>query len=239
MAALVTGAYGWQNVALLGTVLGPDEWGPTWHFWFIEAVVLYLLVTAALFAVPAFERAERRWPFLVGGVVVAVALLVRFDLVPGLADPRPTPAPALYYFWFFALGWWASRAGSNPQRWLVTAVIVVSVTGFWQDAAREVVVIAGLVLLTWVSALHVPRVSVPVLTRLASASLAVYLTHWLVYPPLERWPLLALVVSLAAGVTAYEAFRLAMNAAKSSSFWSAYASAYSAKDRSARSLLPR
>jgi peptidoglycan/LPS O-acetylase OafA/YrhL len=118
-------------------------------------------------------------------------------------------------------------------------VIVVSVAGFWQDAAREVAVIAGLVLLTWVSALHVPRLSVPVLTRLASASLAVYLTHWLVYPPLERWPLVALVVSLGVGVTAYEAFRLAMNAAKSRSFWSAYASAYSAKDRSARSLLPR
>jgi hypothetical protein len=115
----------------------------------------------------------------------------------------------------------------------------VSVTGFWQDPAREAAVIAGLALLTWVPSLRVPRFSVPVLTRLASASLAVYLTHWLVYPPLERWPLLALLVSLAVGVVAYEALRLAMNAAKSSSFWSAYASAYSAKDRSARSPLPR
>ena len=53
LVALVSSQYSWHNGLLLGTVLGPETWGPAWHFWFIEALVLYLLLAAALLAVPA------------------------------------------------------------------------------------------------------------------------------------------------------------------------------------------
>ncbi|HEX5016786.1 MAG TPA: AMP-binding protein [Actinomycetes bacterium] len=239
LAALLTADYTWRNAALLGTVLGPDQWGPAWHFWFVEALVLYLLAAAALFAIPAFDRVERTHPFLVPGVLVAIGLVVRFGAMPGLTDPRPSPAPAVYFFWFFALGWWAARATSTWQRLLVSSVVVVAVPGYWGSAWREGAVIVGLLVLTWFSTIRVPRVSVPLLTRLAAASLAIYLTHWVVYPPLDEVPLVALVASLAVGVAAYEGTRLAMKAAKSFSFWSAYAKPYSTRARSARSPLPR
>ena len=51
-------------LALLGTVLGPEEWGPTWHFWFVEEI----------FAVP------NHWMFNMGVVVAfmgALAYVVR------------------------------------------------------------------------------------------------------------------------------------------------------------------
>jgi acyl-CoA synthetase (AMP-forming)/AMP-acid ligase II len=239
LLAALTAQYTWKNTVLLGTVLGPSKWGPAWHFWFIEALVLYLMVSAALFAIPAFDRWERAQPFWVPAALVAVGMLVRFGVMPGLADPRPFPAPSVYYFWFFALGWWAARARATWQRLLVSAVIVASVPGYWGSTWREGVVLVGLLTLTWFSSIRVPRVSVPMLTQVAAASLAIYLSHWVVYPPLRDVPVLAFVACLAVGVALYAASRLAMNAAKSFSFWSAYASPYSTRARSARSPLPR
>ncbi len=239
LLALLSADYTWRNAVLLGTTLGPDDWGPAWHFWFVEALVLYLLVSAALFAVPAFARIERRYPFAVPGVLVAIGLIVRFGAMPGLTEPRPSPAPAVYFFWFFALGWWAARATTTWQRLLVTAVVVVAIPGYWGSDWREGAVLIGLLVLIWFRTVLVARVSVPVLTRLAAASLAIYLTHWVVYPPLENTPWLALVVSLAVGVALYEVSRVAMNASKSRAFWSAYASPYSTSARSSRSPLPR
>ena len=239
LLALVAPEYTWRNAVLLGTALGPEDWGPAWHFWFIEALVLYLLVSAALFAIPAFDRIERLHPFVVPGVLVAIGLIIRFGAMPGLADPRPSPAPAVYFFWFFALGWWAARATMNWQRLLVTAVVLVAVPGYWDSIWREGAVIGGLLVLIWFRTMRVPRLTVPVLTRLAAASLAIYLTHWVTYPPLEETPWLALVVSLAVGVALYEVSRVAMNASKSRAFWSAYASPYSTSARSSRSPLPR
>jgi hypothetical protein len=240
IVAALTAAYTWKNALLLGTVLGPDQWGPAWHFWFIEALVLYLLISAALFAVPAFARFERAHPFLVPGVLVAVGLAIQSGgAVPGLLEPRPSPAPAIYFFWFFALGWWAGRTTNVWQRLVVSAVVLLAVPGYWDAPLREGAVVVGLLVLIWVRSIRVPRVSVPVLTRLAGASMAIYLTHWTVYPLLEQAPWLALVVSLVVGVVVYEVSRLAMNLAKSRSFCSAYASPYSTRARSTRSPLPR
>jgi surface polysaccharide O-acyltransferase-like enzyme len=239
LVALVSSQYSWANGLLLGTVLGPESWGPAWHFWFVEALVLYLLLTAALLVVPAIRRAERAHPFAVAGALVAVGLLIRFGMMPGLAEPRPSPAPAIYFFLFFAIGWWAARASTRWQRLLVSAVILLAVPGFWDAPMREAAVALGLLLLLWFPTLRVPRASVTVFTRVAAASLAIYLTHWLVFPPMAQLPLLALVTSLAVGVVGYELVRLAMKVAKSRSFWSAYADAYAANARSARSLLPR
>lgn len=239
LIALVTTDYTWRNALLLGTNLGPQEWGPAWHFWFIEALLLYLVAAAALLAIPAMGRVERAHPFLVSGVLVAVGLVMRYGLMPGLEDPRPSPAPAVYYFWFFAIGWWAARASTRWQRVLVSAVVVLAIPGYWDSPLREGAVVVGFLVLVWLSTLRVPRAAVPLLTRVAAASLAIYLTHWSVYPLLEGTPLLALIASLGFGVVVYELARAAVNSAKSRSFWSAYALAYWARARSTRSLLPR
>ena len=230
LVALVSSQYSWHNGLLLGTVLGPEEWGPAWHFWFIEALVLYLLLAAALLAVPAIRRAERAHPFAVAGALVAVGLLIRFGMVPGLAEPRPSPAPALYFFWFFAIGWWAARASTRRQRLLVSAVILLAVPGFWDAPMREgcrrarpagAAVVPDTARATGRRAgPHPHRGGVPghlpdALAGLPAAGAAAAAG--------------AASRSLAVGVIGYELVRLAMKAAKSRSFWSAYADAYAAE----------
>lgn len=237
--ALVTGDYGWANVALINTFVGPQEFGPGWHFWFVEALVLFLLTTAVAFSIPGVDRLERRAPFVFAGLVVLAGLTIRYGALPGFDDPRPLPASGLYFFWFFAIGWWAARASTRLQQLLVTAVVLVTVPGYWQDPGRELAVIAGLLLLVWVPTLRVPRFLVPVLSLVAAASLAIYLSHWVVFPSLQATPWLALAASVTVGVLVYEVARVAMKVAKSRSFWSAYDSAYSVNARSARSPVPR
>lgn len=238
-AAIVTRDYGWSNVFLLGNALGPDAWGPTWHYWFVEALVLFLLASAALLAVPAFDRAERAHSFATSGALVAVGLVVRFGYLPGLEDPRPSPAPAIYFAWFFVLGWWAARATNTWQRLSVSAVVLLAIPGYWGSVERESAVVLGLLVLIWLPTVRIPRLAVPLVTKLAAASLAIYLTHWTVFPLVEQSPLAALAVSLAFGVLVYELARAAMKVAKSRSFWSAYDSAYAARARSALSPDPR
>jgi hypothetical protein len=60
----------------------------------------------------------------------------------------------------------------------------------------------------FVPSLRLPRRLVGPVTTLASASLFIYLTHWLVYP---RWqdtvPVLATVLSLAVGIAYWRLMR--------------------------------
>jgi hypothetical protein len=87
--------------------------------------------------------------------------------------------------WLFALGWAVARATTPLHRALLTALTLLTVPGFFGDPRREAVLGAGLLLLTWLPRLPVPGSAVRrVLGHLASASLFVYLTHWLVYPEL-------------------------------------------------------
>ena len=62
LAFAVTDSYTWANVFLLNPVLGPEGWTDYSRFWFIEILVHILIGLAALLAIPAVDRAQRRWP---------------------------------------------------------------------------------------------------------------------------------------------------------------------------------
>ena len=199
-AAVLTDRYTAVNVLLLNGVLGPREWGPTWHFWFVEVLVYLTLGAAALLAVPAVRRLERRrpWGFALG--LVAVGAASRF--APGWLPTGPDRIHTAHVvLWLFALGWAAAGAGTTGRRLLLTAVVLLTVPGFFGDPQRDALVVAGVSALVWVRAVRVPAaVAVPVAT-LAAASLHVYVTHWLVYPDLEAHsPLGATCASLAVGL---------------------------------------
>ncbi|WP_446215292.1 AMP-binding protein [Micromonospora sp. IBHARD004] len=199
VAGAVTGDYTLTNVLLLNSVLGPHD-GPTaWQFWFIEALVYILVAVAALLAVPAVDRAERRYPFGLPLALAALGLVTRYDL-PGLAALGHVP-DAVVVCWLFALGWAAARATRTAQRLVVTAAALATVPGLFGEPFREAFIVAGFALLVWV-----PRLpSRPALNRaaatLAGSSLFIYLTHWQVMPIVGPWSrTLALVVSLAVGI---------------------------------------
>lgn len=208
-AAWILGDLGWANVLLLHTLVGADIWSPAWSYWFVETVVHIMLVLAAVLSLPLLDRAERRWPFAFPLSVVLFGLLTRYDVVV-LQSGEDRIHTSTVVFWLFALGWTTAKASTPARRWLVTALALATVPGFFVDAQRDAVVVAGLLLLVWLPSLPCPAVFIRLVGVLASASLYVYLTHWQVYPYLERdYPLAALLASLAVGVAYWFAWRRA------------------------------
>lgn len=207
-AYLATDHYTPANVLLLNAVIGPEAVTTQWHFWFVEVLVYLLLAMTALLAIPWADSAERRFPLLLPLGLTGVGLLTRYELVdPGV----PHTAPAL---WLFALGWAIARSRTVAQRCMVSAIAVLTVPGFFENAAREGTLLAGILLLIWLPSLPVPAALRRLTVLLASASLYAYLVHWLVYPPLAGIsPALAVAASLAAGVAYWALWTRAMSGA--------------------------
>ncbi|MDK1342095.1 AMP-binding protein [Streptomyces sp. 378] len=199
-AVALTDFYDPANALLLNSLLSQGNDRFDWAYWFVEALVYYLVVLAALMAVPLLDRLERRYVFGVPLALMAVGLVGRYDLL-GLASEHPHLSPSVV-FWLFVLGWAAARAGTVRQRALLTAVLLLTVPGLFQDQPlRTALVIAGLGLLIWVPTLPSIGPVSALAGVLASSSLYIYLTHYQVYPYLqEDFPLSALFASLAVGV---------------------------------------
>lgn len=197
---LLTGQYPWATALLVNQLVGPRSWTePAWHFWFIEAFVLCVLGLALLAAVPAVHRLDRRHPFWFPVVLALVGLLTRYEVVELRGGDVIHRAEVV--FWLVALGWAAARATTTIHRAVVSALLVLTVPGFFTDPARDLVVLLAALALVWVRRTWVPVALVPLVSALASASLWIYLTHWQVYPHLEvDHPLLATLASLLVGV---------------------------------------
>nr|WP_258193648.1 AMP-binding protein [Streptomyces sp. MA5143a] len=200
-AVLATGLYDPANALLLNSLVDQGPERHEWHYWFIEALLYFLVTLALLLALPLVDRLERRHPFGLPLALLAVGLLGRYDIAD-LAPARFHLGPTVV-FWLFALGWAAARATTARRRLLLTAVLVLATPGLFQpdQQLRTAVVIAGLTLLIWVPTLP----SLAPLNRLAGvlagSSLYIYLTHFQVYPHLQDdFPALALLASLAVGI---------------------------------------
>lgn len=193
-AFMMTDTYAWPNVFLLNSLLGPEGWTDYSRFWFVEVLVHLLIGLAALLAIPAADRSQRRWPWAFPLALVATDLPLLF----GLIDSRyPGQGPVL---WLFALGWAAAASRTLWHRAAVTAIAFLAVPESFDDPYRSATILAGFLVLLWVPTLAMPRGFHRLTALLASASLYIYLTHWLVYPLFDAADkALAVLASLAAG----------------------------------------
>jgi len=202
--ALVAGGYGVANVLHVNALLGSSTWGPTWRLWFIEALLLLVVVIAALSALPWFDRVERRRPFATAAAVVGVGLALPWALPPAAGGPDGIHTAAVL-LWLLGLGWAAARATDLWRRSLVSVALLATVPGFFGDPQREAVVTVGMLALVWLTSVPCPQPVRRVAGVLASASLYIYLTHWQVYPLLEvDHPWLAVLASLAVGIAVWQ-----------------------------------
>lgn len=189
---LLLDEYELRHLFLANALVKDELWG---NLWFIELLVYINLALAALLAVPALDRAERRWPFAMALAILAVGLLFRYEVVD-LAIPYTKPV-----LWLFAIGWAASRAERAWQRSLVAGITLVSVIGYFDSWERNAIIVVGVLLLVGVTRVPVPRALARVAGILAGASLYIYLVHWEVWPMFEGWyGVPSLVASLAVGV---------------------------------------
>lgn len=187
------------NLALANNYLADGTW--RYWYWFVEVLVQLLVLVGLVLSVPAVARLERRAPFAFAAGLLAVALA---------ASAVPFGAPENDLFrthavaWVFLLGWAAQRADTVARRALVTAVAAFAVPVAFGSSGRDLVVLAGLALVVWAPALPVPAPLHRPVAVLASASLAIYLTHWAVLhhlwgrTPAEVTAVVALVVGVAA-----------------------------------------
>ncbi|WP_367318497.1 AMP-binding protein [Streptomyces sp. HUAS ZL42] len=199
-AVLLTDFVDPANALLLNSLIDQGTERFEFAYWFLEALVHYLIVLAVLMAVPLLDRLERRYVFGVPLALTAIGLAGRYDLL-GL-QPLHLQLSPTGVFWLFALGWAAARAGTVRQRALLTAVLLLTLPGLFADQPlRTTLVIAGLGLLIWVPTLPSLGPLNALAGVLASSSLYIYLTHYQVYPYLqEDFPLTALFASLLVGV---------------------------------------
>lgn len=206
--ALLARTYDPATVFLLNNMVSDDTgWTDQWQFWFLEAIVWSILGVAVLLLVPAFDRLERDRGFAVALALVAATLTLRYAVAGGILASSPTRYAIPGVLWLIAIGWLIARATTTTQRLVATAIVLATVPGFFDDPLREAIVVAGLVLLTWVGSLPVPAVLSGVVGAIASASMFVYLTHWQVYPPIEEVsPALAVVASFAVGLLVWRGY---------------------------------
>ena len=212
LVGVLVGTYEPATALFLNGLLGSDDWTTQWQFWFLEAWVWTLAVALAVIAIPAMDRAERRTPFVFALVVLAAGITLRYGLVGLEAGPTERYMPSIG-FWCFALGWAAAKAVGARERLLVSAAAIATVPGFFGEPDREAVVVIGVLLLVWLREIRAPKWPAVAVGVLASSSLAIYLTHWQVYPHLEMSnPPLAVICSVAAGVAYWSLTRRALGA---------------------------
>ena len=205
----LTDDYHPTNLLLLQKILGPDDSMTAGRLWFVEALVWILVALAVVFWWPVADRVERRRPFLVAVVFLALGLALRYDVL-GLGLGNDAWFTVLT-FWFFAAGWAAAKASAGWQRALVTAVLAIGLYGYFDETYRTVLVFAGLTLLIWLPAIRCPAGVTVVAGWLAEASLFTYLTHYQVYALFDGHPLPGVIASLVVGILLTKAVSLLRN----------------------------
>ncbi|WP_062135126.1 AMP-binding protein [Demequina aestuarii] len=207
--AVVSGHYQPTTVLLVNSFLPRDAmWTYQWELWFIEVAVWTMLALAALFAVPAIDRRERRTPFGFALVLLALAGVTRYLLTDVAVNEldRYTLATAA---WFVMLGWAGARAPTWRGRLLVSAIAVAATPVFAALDMWDLVGCLGLLVLLWVPWVPVPRPLVGAVWALAGASLFIYLVHWQVIFRVEP-PVAGALAGIAVGIAAWLAYRFVM-----------------------------
>ncbi len=198
LALLITDDYHWTNLFLVEKFFGPDDSMTAGRLWFIEVLVWILVALTLVVWLPSADRLERRRPFAFAAAFLVFGLAVRYDVL-GLHFGREAWFTILA-FWFFAVGWAAAKSSTVWQRLLVTLVLIVSVHGYFENTHREMLVLAGFLLLIWLPAIRCPAWCTVVAGTVAEASLYTYLTHYQIYPLFDAHPLLGVVGAIVIGV---------------------------------------
>ncbi|MGH3758947.1 AMP-binding protein [Actinophytocola sp.] len=169
-------------------------------YWYIEVLVHILLALSLLFAVPAVRRFDQRHRLALPLLVLAAGCVLR------LVGFLP-PGAVLWWLthqvlWVFALGWLAQRTRTVTEQLLVLAAAVVMMFGYFTDPWRNSVVLVGLAAVLFIPRTRLPRLLARPIGLVASASLYIYLTHYMLIPqvPVAVGSWLATGIALTIGI---------------------------------------
>ncbi|MCE5290033.1 MAG: AMP-binding protein [Nocardiaceae bacterium] len=218
------GTYAFSNALFVNRIFGPVNL-LTLRLWYVEVLVDLLIVAAVVIAIPAIDRWERRKPFQLATVIALVLVstrLIPFDSLPhpdlhGFQTVHQWTLFSVFAAFFFAFGWAAAKATTTKQRLLVSAMVVVSLIGYFDPRyiaiARTYECAIFILLLIWVPRMRLPGFLVPITTMIANASLFIFLMHWQVFevmPHSNPFTLapgmdpIAIVLSIITGIAVYQ-----------------------------------
>ncbi len=198
LALLFTDDYDPTSLLLVEKFFGPEHSMTAGRLWFVEVLVWILIALTFVCWLPAADRLERRRPFAFATAFLVLGLALRHDLL-GLNFGHDAWFTILA-FWFFAVGWAAAKSSTVWQRLAVTLALIVSLHGYFDNTQREVLVLAGFLLLIWLPAIRCPAWFTVVAGTVAEASLYTYLTHYQVYPLFDAHPVVGVVAAVIVGV---------------------------------------
>ena len=191
---IVFGGAHWSNLVLLHWAVRPTAGN---IFWFVEALLMLMLVTAAMLSIPRLRAAYANDPWRVA-FLGTLALLIPRYLVVGLME-GPVRGMPWTVGWLFTAGLAMASARTRPEKLLTVTVSIAATIGFFPAAERNLVIMAGLALLALVSSAIVPRLLVRPIGVLAAASLHVYLVQFQMFAFFSS-PGLKFVAALVAGL---------------------------------------
>lgn len=192
------GRYGWGNVLLAHWAFG--DWGRLQRneLWFVDALILCVLVATAALSHPRLAALWRRDPWRVAFGMALVGLVPRYVILGLFEGHLRGLMPTV--FWLFAVGLALAHARSARQRFWTLAVAAAGVIGYFpDDPARNATIMLGILALGLLQRVRIPRLLLPVVTLLAAASLHIYLIQFLVLSWIDS-DLLGTMAALAAGV---------------------------------------
>lgn len=193
MLAVFGGGH-WSNIVLLHWAVRPDVGN---IFWFVEAVLVNLVMVTALLSMARLRNAFARDPWRAAFLLTLVLLVPRY-LVLALAE-GPIRGLPWTVAWLFTAGIAMATARTTRRQLLTAAVAAAATVGFFPAAERNLVIIVGLCLLALLPTAAVPRMLVRPIEVLAAASLHVYLVQFQMFAFFTS-PVLKFAAALAVGL---------------------------------------
>jgi acyl-CoA synthetase (AMP-forming)/AMP-acid ligase II len=197
---LIATEYG-ASVLLVNNLVGPPGDSPEWRYWFLEAVLLFIVLTALIIGTPRVWSIWQSRPALVGSGLFIASLGWLLLTDRPAAGPGELFTPAVTA-WMFALGLTlaAIRDKHPAVKWTLAAVVAGVSIVYFGASVRLPVFLIGVGVLMWVPRIQLPRFLTPVVAAVATASLGIYLTHFQVYPLFGQWGWIGLAASIIAGI---------------------------------------
>lgn len=171
---ILTGYGSWPAALFISNWIGPQVDGGAW---FVDVYLQCLIILTGLLMIPQLRRVLEKAPF--GGLAIAAVGAIALSLgVEALFETHH-----LYRRLPFLLGWIllcgaaAQAARSWTDRAVVTAIAATGVAGFFGLGA-QIFFVAALLAVIWIPHVRLPRFAATAIRTVATASLAIYLTHF-------------------------------------------------------------
>lgn len=178
--------YSWHLLTYSRMTLGDEFFDHDCGYWFIEVLVWTTLGIAALYAVPQVRSLIDRAPWIWWMSVTGVGLAARFGVFGPEMGWNGAGRP-LFAFWLITAGIAIAASRNMVQSGLACLAVAVGLAGFFRDEAlREILCLVFVLVLAWVPRIPLPRLVVPVIELISSATLFIYLVHWEIIRPLDE-----------------------------------------------------